>query len=420
MTRRVIQKSRASTGERVLALVLMATLLVHLPGLGLVPVSVFPALFLAVPFLSQATRRVRQLVAWTAVAMATGVVALLLTVTSGTRPPTFDTWAPIALWAFALPLLPLVAEWSFKRVSSRTGILVMLAGGIASTLAAQGFVWKGSLGIFVSGFVLILLARRPVLSATALLCVLALSFLNDARSMSVAAGASFVVLIVLYWRRTSNGWFREALILVVSLGSAGALGLQVLVSGLAGPEIQARTVDQLGRANFLFGVRAEWASTIALAGVSPGGYGVGVSPDSATKQKAIAAVQAAGGDWTADYFRNTVFGERVDLHSTIANLWFHFGVGGIAVACTVAVLLFAGLRTIGASLRMFGLGGIFMLLMAAWDLFFSPMADMDRLVAGLVIALAALKARANVKDVDVVHPVAFSISSARDRKDNNR
>jgi hypothetical protein len=275
-----------------------------------------------------------------------------------------------------------------KRLNPRTGILLMLAGGIIGAAGIYGVGWKGSLGIFVTAFVLVLLAKHGVLSCLALLIAVVLSFTYDARSMAVAAGAALVVQLVLREKRKTGSWWARGTKLVLSMAVLVVGSVWALASGVAGSEVQIRTLDQLSRANVIFGVRAEWASTISLFQHSPFGYGFGVQPSAADSHAAITAVQAAGGDWTAGYFSRVVLGERVDLHSMTANLWFHFGIGGVLVAALVAVLLFRGIRDSSVSTRVFGMGGVFMILMAGWDLLFTPMADAPRLIAGIVVALS--------------------------------
>lgn len=373
----------------------MLGLLVHLPGLGLVPISVLIAAPIAIPILWTASRPVKQLALWTGVALLTGSIALWTSTVAGLHGPTFDTWAPIVLWVAAIPLLPALAEWALKRVAPRIGILLMLTGGIISTILLYGIEWKGTLGIFVTAFVLILLARRPLLSFITLAVVLAFSAVNDARSMAVAAGLALVILYALRTRQKRDNWVGRTFRVVFTVAMFAFIGLWALSSGLLGEEVQARTVDQLGKSNILFGARAEWAATLSLVPQQPWGFGTGVQPSAAQTTDAIDSVQQAGGDWTSNYFSTIVFGERVDLHSTTANLWFHFGIGGVIVALLVGVILFRGIRDSGVSTKLLGMGGIYLMLMGAWDLLFSPMADVSRLVAGIVVALTVTAMRAS-------------------------
>ncbi|MDF2993811.1 MAG: hypothetical protein K0S37_4325 [Microbacterium sp.] len=383
--------SNRGAGERAIAVLLMLTLLVQVPGFALVPAAVFPALFLAVPLLSTAPRTVRLLAGLAGFGVVSGAIVLWVSVSAGMDAPEFETWASVVLWLAAIPLLPAAAVWAMRRLSPRSGILLMLAGGIVGAAGIYGAGWKGSFGIFVTAFVLVLLARHGALSCLALFVAVVLSFAFDARSMAVAASAALLVQLVLREKRETGSWWARGTKLVISLTVIVIGSLWALGSGLAGSEVQVRTLDQLSRANVIFGVRAEWASTISLYQHAPFGYGFGVQPSAAESRAAITAVQAAGGDWTAVYFSRVVLGERVDLHSMTANLWFHFGIGGVLVAALLAVILFRGIRDSSASTRLYGMGGVFMILMAGWDLLFTPMADVPRLIAGVVIALSVVQ-----------------------------
>ncbi|WP_279367319.1 hypothetical protein [Microbacterium testaceum] len=379
-------------GERFLAGAVMLLLVVHVPGFSLVPVSVFPALLLAVPFLYGAPVAVKRLAAATAIALVSGAAVAGVTTSMGNRTSSVAVWGPIVLWVICIPVLVAAAAWSLRRISVRTGVLLMLAGGVVSSAIAS-LEWKGTLGIFATAFILVLFAGRGFVSFLALGAVLALSATNDARSMALAALASLLVQWILRERRNPRGSVHRAVSIVVIGAVAIGLAVWAMASGLAGQQVQARTLDQLEKSNPLFGVRAEWAATTALAENHPFGFGVGVAPSNSAIGEGILAVRAAGGDWTSHYFSNVVFGERVDLHSTLANLWFHFGIGGIAVAVVIGVILFRGVRDAADSARVFGMGGIFLMLMGIWDLLFSPMADVGRIIAALAVAIAVADLR---------------------------
>jgi len=385
-----------TVGERFLAGAIMLLLVVHVPGFSLVPIAVFPALFLAVPFFHSAPLAARRLAAATAVALISGAIVAGVTTSMGNRTSSIAVWGPIVLWVICIPVLVAAAAWSLRRISVRVGVLLMLAGGIASSAIAS-FEWKGTLGIFATAFLLVLFAGRGFMSFIALGAVLVLSATNDARSMAVAAAASLLVQWILRERRKPRGSVQRAVRIMVIGAVAAGLAVWAMASGVAGQQVQARTLDQLEKANPLFGVRAEWAATTALAESHPFGFGVGVAPSDSAIGEGILAVRAAGGDWTSRYFSNVVFGERVDLHSTLANLWFHFGIGGVVVAIVVGVILFRGVRDAADSARVFGMGGIFLMLMGIWDLFFSPMADVGRIIAAIAVAFAVADIRGRAR-----------------------
>lgn len=375
-------------GGRLLAGALALGSLVNVPGLVLVPISVFVALLLAPVFLSMAHRAVRRLAVATGLALATGFMTMWASGTGGLASGGFAVWGSLVLWILALPLIPAMAGWILRRLSARTTVLLMMAGGIASALVTEGLAWKGTLGIFATAFVLILLARRRGLAVLALLGMTVVSVASDARSLAVVGVAALVVQLVLHERQIrQTRTFGRTLRLAASLLLFIAASMWVLTSGLAGEQVQTRTVNQLDRANAIFGVRAEWAATTSLFADMPLGYGIGVQPLAEQVSDAIRAVREAGGDWTASYFRGVVFGERVDLHSIAANLWFHFGLAGVLLTVVIGHILIRGLRDSEIISLELGIGGNFLILMAGWDLLFSPMADAKRLTAGIIICV---------------------------------
>ncbi len=367
----------------------MFGLLVQVPGLSLVPFSVLPGLLIVAPMVTTAPRSVRRLATAAVFALTAGLVVHAVSRGYGLESGSLATVISVVIWSLTLVVLPAMAWWSMKRIKPRTAILLMLVGGIASQLVLVGLSWKGSLGIFATALALIVLSSHEVLATMALVALAAIGFANDARSMAVGAGLAFVIAVVLRLLRRGGARLSRTLALLAAVAAVGAALVWGLAAGLAGAPIQERTIDQLNHANVIFGVRAEWAASLSLFQENPLGYGLAIQPSEAAVNEAITAVRDAGGDWTSNYFSQWVFGERVDLHSTLANMWFHFSVGGVVLAAAVGYLLFTAIRDARSTLGIYGLGGIYLAVMALWDLAFSPMGDIDRVIAGLCFALAA-------------------------------
>lgn len=380
--------------ESVLAALFMFGLLVHVPGFSLAPASVLLSVALLPVVFSNLPREARRIGVWTLAAVVSGLLMMLTSVGTGLAAPGAWETFTVLVWILSIPLTVALAIWSLRRVSLRSGVLLMLGGAVLSDVAiallARGELeWKGTLGIFVTAFLLVLFAGKWFWSALALLVVTAASALNDARSMMVVGLAALIVLLVQRPRRRQSHWIARTLRVVVGLAGVAVAGLWAITQGLGGAELQQRTVNQLNGVNPLFSARAEWASTLDLASTHPFGFGVGVVPDASAIYSAITAVQAAGGDYRSTYFSDVVFGARVDLHSTTSNLWFHFGIGGLALVVALALILARGIRDCESISTTLGIGAIYMMLMASWDLFFSPMANVDRLIAGVIIAIVA-------------------------------
>ncbi|WP_146066127.1 hypothetical protein [Cryobacterium sp. Y82] len=167
--------------------------------------------------------------------------------------------------------------------------------------------------------------------------------------------------------------------------------IQLMRLGTLGAEIQQRTVDQMrGGQSVLAGGRAEWAASFRLAEQFPFGFGTGIRVEGGIQNEALSAVRTVGGDADASYFRSFVFGNRTDLHSQFVDLWFHFGVGGVLVSVLLAVILCMAVPRVLSALKEIGAVASLVILVAAWDLLFSPMADSDRMTAGILISAAVL------------------------------
>jgi hypothetical protein len=267
---------------------------------------------------------------------------------------------------------------------------------VLSAVLVYGWDWKGTLGIFVTALVLVVLVKRPVVATVALLAAITYSASADGRSMAVGGVLTLIVAIGL--RRPSRGaggyvgFFAVAAVAVLAT-------VWAMTSGLLGAIVQARTLDQLSKpAGLISGARVEWAAALELMGQRPLGFGPGVRATDAQAHDAVNAVQSAGGDFTADYFTTVMLGQRVDFHSTASNLWFHFGVGGVILAIALAVVLVRGLREAGTTRSVLGYGGIYLMFMASWDLLFSPMADVNRLIIGALVAVVAVRADERVSE----------------------
>jgi hypothetical protein len=373
--------------------ILLLGLLVKVPGFTLFPASAFVAVLLC-PLIAKSfrvTRLLWVLVAWTAAALAAGLIlSLLVPQTAGTAEG-MSVAAPVLLWLASVPLIIALGVWAFERVGVYKGMVFLFLGALGSSLLNAGTIgWKGSIGFYATLLVLAVFGKAPLFYARVALvgaAVLAAAF--DARSMAIivalAFGATFVNRRTLDWaiRRPVR-----AVALIASVGTAAALlAIQAMQSGILGAAVQMRTLDQMKHGSLLTGARAEWAATLELMATRPIGFGTGVSVEPGLQSDAVAAVRAAGGDAGATYFRTSVFGERTDLHSQVADMWFHFGVPGVIVAVLIMLILITSAPHVIGQVRAFGAAPIVAVLIAMWDICFSPMADLDRTLAGLMLAV---------------------------------
>lgn len=393
----VRQLSGASL-SRALARVLLLTLLVKIPGLTLFPAF---AVLLGIAMAPVVLPRLRQskLTVWlaplTLVAVVSGVICVLATSPQyGTAGDALTITTMIA-WISFFPLGVAVALWAMQQVGLVPALRLVVLGGVINALLNElPHEWKGSLGIYVTVLVLLLAARAPLpVTRVVLVASALLSAVSDARFMSIIAILALACTFSTS-RFAARVKARPIRYLILILG-AFAVALWALLAamkaGLLGRAIQLRTANQFdsGRPIIEAG-RTEWAATLHLFSEHPFGFGIGEATNRGLVREAITHVQAVGGDYLGPYLPYTVFGSRVDFHSMLADLWYHFGVGGVALAAGIAVILLASLPQTVRSIREIGAGPLFFVLVGLWDLFFSPMGNSDRLVTALIVAAALL------------------------------
>jgi hypothetical protein len=162
--------------------------------------------------------------------------------------------------------------------------------------------------------------------------------------------------------------------------------------GLLGSEIALRTNYQNSASVIpLGGARAETGAMRVLALAHPFGYGTGIIVDGQLKDRAIKAAGDLGGDTGSTYYYTEVFGERVDLHSVSANLWFHFGLPGLMIALCGGVGMALALFRIAVD-EWGGFAGpiAYFILTGAWNLAWSPSTDTPLAATGIAVAAFVL------------------------------
>ncbi|WIE65409.1 hypothetical protein DEI99_002425 [Curtobacterium sp. MCLR17_036] len=373
-------------------LVLLVALM-KVPGFSLLPA---PGLLLGVllaPVIVRAVRRepiVQLLLGAALVATASGLLTVAYTpVTSGSPGEPF-VQATLIAWIFSIPVTVALIMWASAGVPTRTAVVLVLIGGLVSALVNEPLAWKGSIGIFSTLLALALVWGRPlIVPRIILVSSAALSAIGDARFMTLIALLAVVATFI--GRRTRDRLARNpvrwSIVITGAALVATRLAITAMQSGLLGPAIALRTQHQFvaGR-SWIEAARTEWAASLHLFSAQPSGFGIGEVTNGGLAREAIARVQAVGGDYTADYFVVDVFGSRVDLHSMTADLWYHFGIGGLLVVLVTAAYLLVALPASISRARTGGVLVVFACLAGAWDLMFSPMGNVDRLIVALALA----------------------------------
>ncbi|MGY2897566.1 hypothetical protein ACVKXF_000178 [Curtobacterium sp. PvP017] len=412
--------SESNGAVRAVAAIAALVLVFKVPGTTLFPVL---TLLLGIVLAPIVVRKLttfqtgRVLLPLALIALLNGVV-LRLTVepTVGTN-GSLVTAVTLSTWLLTIPIGVGLAWWAKDQLGPIGFVRLVVFGGLLSALLIeQPFSWKGNTGVYITLMVLAVLPVRRAWLVRGTLAVSALlSSVSDARFMSLIA---IVVLISTFVGGRARAHIARhplpwIVIIVASLIALAQGALVAMRSGLLGPAIAARTIAQTaGGRSIVEGSRTEWAATLHLFEVHPWGFGLGEITNGGLAREAIAHVQSVGGDYTAQYFIVDVFGQRVDLHSIVADLWYHFGAGGVLFGAVALVLLVGSLpKALGLPIGMSALV-LFAVFTGVWDLFFSPMPESDRLMLALI--LGALSVTGYFKPQDLV-PVHLESGSAPDR-----
>jgi len=386
------EASRSDNLGRLAAIGASLLLVVKAPGFSLTPVGALigaPLAPVTIPVLLKANRRFRMLVVLLPLAVLSGLATMAFSISKGIEPPSLFNAASVVVWAASLLLLPALGTYAalhlgLPRTLATAGLVALLIGGASGVIVS----WKGDVGIYAVIVGLALTYRlNPLFGRAVLVFSIAACGVSDARSQAIF---SIFALAATFWPAGGAKSVREvrSVVATVIIGIAAVRFIYFLIErGVLGEEAAQRTVDQAARGvNPLIGARVEWSAAGAVLNDSPLGYGISVSPPNGTKLDALSAVHSVGGDYTAPYFTESVLGDRPDFHSSFIDLWFHFGLLGVAVSAAIVwILLTAIPRALRADGMMRALM-VYTLTVAVWDFFFSPMANIDRLSTGLVTA----------------------------------
>jgi hypothetical protein len=305
----------------------------------------------------------------------------------------------ISGWLVSFYALAAAGGLGVARVGIGKALLLASAGLLFGAIAFTGIdgpnPWKFALALPVGTLLLYVAARSSlsrVLIPAAALTLAGYSFAQSSRS---AGGAA--VLALLLWaaparlRKRPTG--KQSVVVAALVGLAYLITSQAMGSGLLGETVRASYDQQTegGRSLLLTG-RVEINAALTLAGAAPWGFGVATTPVPTLQGDAVSAVRAAGGDTYSGYYQRSVFTDRVDLHSGVANLWYHFGVAGLAFAGVVLGILASGLAQLRRAVgRDQAVCGYYVLASAVWAFVFSPMQGLIFVGIGLAVSVAAIR-----------------------------
>ncbi|MFJ4221393.1 hypothetical protein [Curtobacterium luteum] len=394
MNRAIVGSGQGAPATGLLAGAAAFVLVFKIPGSILFPGA---ALALALVVAPIVLARLASFAAGRALGMAAVVAVtsgLLLRATTDPTvgsPGSWGTAVTLVAWLLAVPAGVGLGWWAKDHLRPDVLVRVVLLGAVLSALLIERpFVWKGNTGVYLTLLALAVLPTRSRWATrSVLVCSAVVSAVSDARFMSLIA---IIVLVATFVgdgvrRSVAQRPFLWVLVSVSGLVLLVQSALLAMRSGLLGSDIAARTIAQTsGGRSIVEGSRTEWAASLHLFSVQPWGIGLGDVVNGGLAREAIVHVQAVGGDYTSSYFLVDVFGQRTDLHSVLADLWYHFGVGGLAVAAVIVVVLVRALPDALALPVRPAAVALFTMATGAWDLFFSPMPESDRITLSLLVA----------------------------------
>lgn len=334
--------------------------------------------------------------AWLAALAGVGVLSGLLLSRAALSDHDFARYEAAATGFLVITMIGAVGVllWARTMLPLPVAVLALAAGYLVDAiLRSPGSVnaFKYELTIPITAVVLALLAirRRPValVATVAVLATLALANLTfDARS---AAGFCVLAAVLVGWQarpapaQRGAWWGRTALAL--GLGAVGAYAAfsELLLSGLAGTELQQRTATQIEQSgSLLLGGRPEWTATWALMRAQPFGFGLGTVPSVSDVTVAKEGMSIAHIPTAEGYIENYMFAGRFELHSIVADLWSNLGLVGLLLGLVIAGLLVQRLSVL-LQRRQASALACFVTLNALWALAFAPLPT-----EVLVVALA--------------------------------
>lgn len=255
-------------------------------------------------------------------------IGMTLGISSGSSLFSSNPWR----FGFATPLTVLLLALAWRAGRRYVEIVVVLALTVTSTLTDA----RSSFAILLLTAVLVGWQMRPA---------------NPSRQGSAARSILGIAAIA---------------VVVYNLGEA------LILDGYLGQSTQARSLAQVEQSGSLIvGGRPELSATRALFFNQPWGYGSGVLPNLADIQVAKNGFRDIGYDPNNGYVERFMFGSGYELHSTIGDLWVHYGVMGIGFSLVLVGLTLKGLGR-GLANRTASALVVFLALKTLWNLPFAP------------------------------------------------
>jgi hypothetical protein len=312
-----------------------------------------------------------------------------------------------------------VVLWARRLIPPWT---IGLAYGLGLTVLAlrQGFdpsaPWKGGIALPTVIIVLSLVtaARSKLLAIVTMLSLGIYSATQNARSMfaELAVAAALVAWQGLPKARSIGASSLRTILALLVIGLvAYNVGVGLLTNGSLGATAQARTIQQIDQSgSLLVGGRPEMAASWALFTSDPLGFGIGVKPSSSDVLIAKEGFYSINKDPNNGYVEKYMFGSTFELHSSVADLWAHYGLFGVAFAGVLVVLLVRSI-TVSIARRMASGLSLYLTVLCLWNIFFSPFPYSAELIAFTVGLVLLVRSPSGPDRVDTLSVEMVSASS---------
>jgi hypothetical protein len=286
---------------------------------------------------------------------------------------------------------------SFARLGAAFGLGMIVHAGI-SHIDPSGNAWKFIWAVPVGVFLLSLasMSGRPAISIVVLLGLAGVSSAEACRSYSAAL---VLAAILVLWsgrprapQSPTNAWIVNVGFLAALAVGIYRLASSLLVDGYLGAAAQARTIAELhASGSLLLGGRPEISATWALFTHRPSGYGLGVVAGPHDIAVAKAGMANIGYNPNNGYVERFMFGDHIELHSVIGDMWAYYGWAGILFAVSVGLVVIRyAARSI--SHRTGDALALFLCVWMGWNLAFSPLTAAFPVLILAVAGVADLKA----------------------------
>ncbi|BDV29524.1 hypothetical protein [Microbacterium terricola] len=295
------------------------------------------------------------------------------------------------LWARTIVGLSTVA------IAFGAGMTLGIAGDLSGTVS-----WRFTFSIPLTVLALAIAARRGGF-VPQFVVIVALAVIGAANGARSNTAMLFLAAVVLIWQRLGRaaGTSRRRagnIIGVLLFGLAVFFIAQAaILEGFFGEATRERTQSQIDESgSLLLGGRPEIAASDALIRLHPLGMGSGIIASPADVTAAKSAMSSIGYDPHNNYVERFMFGGGVEVHSMLGDFWLWFGVAGLAVCITIAVIAGLGLERAlrdGVCTAL----AVYLATRLVWDLAFSPavsaMKTLPLALVVLAVPVAAVIAR---------------------------